>query len=248
MSAGATNGRVLAFRHVPFEGLGLIENGLRAHGIGFDYADLYLPGSALPDLGDYQGLIFMGGPMSVNDNLPYLILEQEIIRQAFQLRMPVLGVCLGSQLIAKALGGQVRRNPVKEIGWFDIELTEAGRRDPVLSPAGDRETVFHWHSETFELPPGAVLLASSERCLNQAFRLESYVYGLQFHLEVTQEMIVDWCRQEENCADVRELVGAIDPGYQARRLEVLSEDVFGRWCDMMITSQTGGRATLICGP
>jgi len=239
MSAGTPNGRILAFRHVPFEGMGLIENALRARGFGFDYADLYTPGAAPPDVSPYRGLIFMGGPMSVNDPLPYLACEQEIIRQAVARGTPVLGVCLGSQLIARALGAEVRRNPVKEIGWFEIEVSPEGRRDPLFEGVAPRETVFHWHSETFGLPEGAILLASSERCLNQAFRIGSRVYGLQFHLEVTPEMIADWCRQDQNCGDIRELDGPIDPEYQPRHLAVLAETVFGRWCDMMKASQAG---------
>ena len=237
MSAVPSNGRVLAFRHVPFEGLGLIETELRVRGLGFDYTDLYLPDAVCPDPAAYRGLIFMGGPMSVNDPLPYLARERELIREAVARGTPVLGVCLGSQLIAGALGAKVRCNAVKEIGWYEIELTAEGRRDPLFADAAGTETVFHWHGETFDLPAGGVLLASSERCANQAFRVGSYTYGLQFHLEVTPEMIADWCRQDENCGDMAELDHPIDPEYHAQQLSVLAHHVFGRWCDMMKASQ-----------
>ena len=227
-SAGRAH-RILAFRHVPFEGLGAIEPALLARGLAIDYADLYLPGAPAPDTAAYRALVFMGGPMSVNDDLPYLRREEAYIRDAVARGIPVLGVCLGSQLIARALGASVRRNPVKEIGWFDIELTAAGREDPLFAGLQPREPMFHWHGETFDLPPGAELLASSERCRNQAFRVAPNVYAMQFHLEVTPAMIAEWCRQDENCGDVRELDGPIDPNRHSHRMAALSATVFGRW-------------------
>ena len=184
--------RVLAFRHVPFEGIGLIGRILDERNVEVDYADLYRADAVLPDVAAYDGLIFLGGPMSVNDDLPYLTREMEWIRQAVARRQPILGICLGAQLIARAMGASVRSNPAKEIGWFDLRFTDAAARDPLFQGLS-RETVFHWHGETFELPPGAELLASSDLCRNQAFRLGDRVYALQFHLEVTPDMIADWC-------------------------------------------------------
>jgi hypothetical protein len=104
--------------------------------------------------------------------------------------------------------------------------------DPLFDGLGV-ETVFHWHGETFDLPPGAELLASSDLCRNQAFRVRDRVYGMQFHLEVTPEMIADWCMQDENCGDVRELLAPIDPYYNAERIAALSRRVFGAWCDVL---------------
>src|SRR5579871_3040829 len=155
--------RVLVFRHVPFEGLGLISPALQERNVSVDYADLYLPGAAPPDTAPYDGLIFLGGPMSVNDPLPYLRWELRAITDAVRRHQPVLGICLGAQLIAKALGARVYRNREKEIGWFDVELTHDAAEDPLFRDLPDRETVFHWHGETFDLPDGAVLLAKSER-------------------------------------------------------------------------------------
>jgi GMP synthase-like glutamine amidotransferase len=225
--------RVLAFRHVPFEHLGRIEPELASRGIGIDYADLYQPGAAEPDPARYHGLIFMGGAMSVNDGLPYLEREARWIAQAVAAGRPVLGVCLGAQLIAKALGARVYRNPVKEIGWFEIELTGEGAADPLFAGAAQRETVFQWHGETFDLPPGARWLASSPACRHQAFRIGASAYALQFHLEVTPEMIADWCSQDLNCGDMRELRAPIDFAYNAPRLSTLAQQVFGRWCDLL---------------
>ncbi len=154
----------------------------------------------------------------------------ECIRLAMAQRKPVLGICLGAQLIARAAGATVRRNPAKEIGWFGLRFTGAAANDRLFQGLSD-ETVFHWHGETFDLPDGAELLASSELCRNQAFRIGEEVYGLQFHLEVTPAMIADWCVQDENCGDVRELESVIDPYFNASRLEELSGTVFGRWCE-----------------
>jgi GMP synthase (glutamine-hydrolysing) len=229
--------KILAFRHVPFEHLGLIEPVLRSRGIGFDYADLYAGSAPAPNPDDYAGLIFMGGPMSVNDPLPWLAREMRWIERAVRRGQPVLGVCLGAQLIAKALGARVYRNPVKEVGWFEIEFTPAAARDRLFAGAEPRELVLQWHGETFELPAGAVHLAFSDACRHQAFRLGESAYGLQFHLEVTPAMIADWCEQDANCGDVRELTEPIDPHRNAARLDILSHSVFGNWCDLLVTSQ-----------
>jgi GMP synthase-like glutamine amidotransferase len=227
--------RVLAFRHIPFEHPGRIGTELERRGIGIDYADLYQPGAAAPDPARYDGLIFMGGPMSVNDPLEYLEREAGWIAEAVAAGRPVLGICLGAQLIAKALGARVYPNPVKEIGWFEIELTGEGAADPLFAGAAPRETVLQWHGETFDLPPGATWLASSAACRHQAFRAGANAYALQFHLEVTPEMIEDWCAQDANRGDVRELRTPIDPARNAARLAVLAERVFGRWCDLLAT-------------
>jgi GMP synthase-like glutamine amidotransferase len=225
--------RVLAFRHVPFEGIGSIAPLLEARGITCDYADLYREGATDPDIAAYAGLIFMGGPMSANDPLPYLDRERALIRQAAGREQPILGICLGSQLIARSLGGGVHRNPEKEIGWFDLHFTEAAADDALFGRIPGPETVFHWHSDTWELPPGAVLLAWSKACRNQAFRSGSNIYGLQFHLEITPAMIDEWGLQEENCGDVRELDAPLDPHCNGERLGELSKLVFGRWCCLL---------------
>ncbi len=224
--------RVIAFRHVPFEGVGRLGPALATRGLSLEYADLYDPQAKVPEVADAAGLIFLGGPMSVNDPLPYFGRESEMIAQAVERGQPVLGICLGAQLIARTLGSPVYRNPRKEIGWFDIHLTEEARKDRVFAGVTSPEAVFHWHGETFDLPPGAVRLAYSDACAIQAFRIGANVYGLQFHLEITPAMIEDWCLQDENSGDVRELEGPIDSGRNAERLGALSEVVFGRWCDL----------------
>jgi GMP synthase-like glutamine amidotransferase len=225
--------RVLAFRHVPFEHLGRIETELVRRGIGIDYADLYQPGAPTPDPARYDGLIFMGGPMSVNDGLPYLEREAGWIAEAAAAGRPVLGICLGAQLIAKALGARVYPNAVKEIGWFEIELTPEGAADPLFAGAAPRETVLQWHGETFDLPPGATWLVTSAACRHQAFRVGPRIYALQFHLEVTPEMIEDWCAQDVNRGDLSEVRTPIKPALHAARLTALAQQVFGRWFELL---------------
>jgi len=189
------------FQHVPFEGPGSIEpwlvsNGFELTGTRF-YESAELP---QPDAIDF--LVIMGGPMSVNeeDTHPWLPLEKQFIRQTIALGKPVLGVCLGAQLIASTMGSGIFPNPVKEIGWFPIHATpDTATASAPIFRFPDSEIVFHWHGETFDLPPDAVRLARSEACENQAFQLGRRVIGLQFHLETTPELangLVTNCRNE----------------------------------------------------
>jgi GMP synthase-like glutamine amidotransferase len=186
------------FQHVPFEGLGSIEPWLAA--AGFEITSTrFFESAVLPDLNEIDLLVVMGGPMSVNDEaeLPWLFQEKRFIHQAIEAGRPVLGICLGAQLIASAMGAGVYRNPVKEIGWLPIQGLAANDTAVFSFPA--TEKVFHWHGETFDLPAGAVRLAKSAGCENQAFQLGRSVIGLQFHLETTPESareIVANCRAE----------------------------------------------------
>jgi GMP synthase-like glutamine amidotransferase len=185
-------------QHVPFEGLGSIEPWLRKAGYEIGCTRLY-ESEALPPSDSFDLLIVMGGPMSVNDETehPWLMHEKGFIAEVIDTGCPVLGICLGAQLIASALGAKVYPNRLKEIGWYPVTG---------LPPAADTHfsfpeslEVFHWHGETFELPPGAIHLARSEGCEHQAFLVAPKVMGLQFHLETTAEsakQIVSHCRDE----------------------------------------------------
>lgn len=224
---------IVVFRHVPFEHLGLIAPALTEAGIEFDYVDLAAAPDAAVDLAGAGGVVVMGGPMSANDGFPWLRREIDLIAGALETGKPVLGVCLGAQLIAKALGAAVYPNAVKEIGWEPVYWTGTGQSDPLLAGLRQPETVFHWHGETFDLPAGAEHLAWTEACRNQAFRWGSRVWGFQFHLEVTPEMIAGWVREDANAGDVRELRRPIDPFQNAARLEQAASLVFGRWAKLV---------------
>lgn len=176
-------------QHVPFEGLGSIADWLSARGAVVTATELFDPAQRLPAVEDFDLLIAMGGPMSVSDEAeyPWLVAEKALIADAVAAGKAVLGVCLGAQLIASALGAGVHPNPVKEIGWFPVAACPAPPPGAFVFP--ESAQVFHWHGDTFELPRGAVRLASSEACKNQAFQLGERVMGLQFHLEVTPDSL-----------------------------------------------------------
>ncbi|MCL4244608.1 MAG: type 1 glutamine amidotransferase, partial [Candidatus Dadabacteria bacterium] len=141
---------------------------------------------------------------------PFLKTEVRVIEKAIESDMPVLGICLGSQLIAKTLGARVGKNREKEIGWYDVTPNADGASDPLLSHFSESEKIFQWHGDTFDVPEGATLLASSERCENQAFRYGDNVYGFQFHMEVDEKMVERWLGIPENRKEIEEL-GTIDP-------------------------------------
>jgi GMP synthase (glutamine-hydrolysing) len=228
---------VLALLHVPHEGIGTIGDAMRRAEVPFNVIELFResPRGFHPD--QLAGLIVMGGPMNVDETNRYPFLADEVlwIRQAIEADLPVLAVCLGSQLLAKALGARVYPNRIKEIGWYDVELTDAAKRDQLFAECRATETVFQWHGDTFDLPIGAVKLARSDQCENQVFRYGLAAYGLQFHLEVTPEIISSWLGQPGNCGELDEL-DYIDP--EAVRgetpakigpLESLAGRVFGRF-------------------
>lgn len=187
---------IWVFQHVACEHLGALRRSVAASGVPLRFFRVHAGDVVPKHLTGCAGLIVLGGPMSVNDRrtLPYLGAELRLIEAALADEVPVLGVCLGSQLLAHAAGARVYRGREKEIGWYPIERTAAAAGDPVFGRFPHRTMVFHWHGETFDLPKGSVWLARSARYAHQAFRIGRSAYGLQFHVEVTAPMIRSWCR------------------------------------------------------
>ena len=185
-------------QHVPFEGLGSIESWLQ--NAGYEVSSTpFFSSEVLPEIEEIDLLIVMGGPMSVNDESehPWLVKEKAFIRSTIEAGKPVLGICLGAQLIADSMGGEVFPNPEKEIGWFPVKAVE--NESTLVFQFPEETEVFHWHGETFSLPKGAFQIAESKGCRNQAFQIGSNVIGLQFHLETTPasaQAIVEKCRDE----------------------------------------------------
>ncbi len=186
---------VVAIQHVAFEHLGSLEAVLREQGYAVHYLPAWSAGLAAqvqqlsPDL-----LVVLGGPIGVyEDHLyPFLRVEKALLKQRLAAGLPTLGICLGAQLMAAALGGEVYASGAKEIGWSPLTLTEAGRDSPLRFLSGELADVLHWHGDTFTLPPGAVHLASTPVCLNQAFAWGAHALGLQFHLEAQGDQIEHW--------------------------------------------------------
>lgn len=180
-------------QHVPFEGPGALAPLAAARGIHLLTCALY-NAEPLPAAGELGGLIVMGGPMGVYeaDRHPHLLAEMALIRAAVEQDLPLLGICLGAQLMAEALGGHVYKGPELEAGAGQVHLTAAGKTDPVFSVSADPMPVMHWHQDTFTLPPGAVHLAATDLYPHQAFRAGHRAYGLQFHIEADETLAENW--------------------------------------------------------
>lgn len=184
--------RAVCLQHVPFEGPGAFAEALAKRGVSLDHT--LVPRDGVPkDAGDL--LIVMGGPMSVSDSDPWITEETEFIRAALLAGKPMIGVCLGSQLMAKALGAMVRPGTALEIGMTPVCLTDEGKRDPVFGAGPDVFQAFEWHGEIFDLPRDCVALAGSEIAPLQAFRYGHRAYGLLFHLEMEAGGIDSLCRE-----------------------------------------------------
>lgn len=185
-------------QHVPFEGIGSIDPWLKTSGCEITNNKLF-EAAEFPSLKDIDLLVIMGGPMSVNDEdkYPWLVREKKFIYEAIKSDKAILGICLGAQLIASAIGARVYKSPVKEIGWFPVYGIPASDKSVFCFPESLK--VFHWHGETFDLPAGATRLAESAVCKNQGFQLGKKVIALQFHLETTPESarsLVQNCKEE----------------------------------------------------
>lgn len=239
---------VLVLQHIACEPPGvyedvLIEGGATIHRVELD------EGEPLPDWREFDAIVAMGGPMSVNDeaDLPWLREEKTLIAQAVRAGVPFFGACLGSQLLAASLGGEVGPGPAPEVGLLPVFLTEAATDDPVFADLPRELPTLQWHGDTFSLPEGAVLLASSPAYPNQAFRWGPRAYAVQFHLEVSREMAEEWACVPAYAEALAAVLGpgaapALVDGLAARADEMLAHGrrLFGRWLDL-VPARAGGR-------
>ena len=185
----------LIVKHIDIEGPGTLGDFLKSKGITYKVIELGA-GEPLPlDLNGIEAVVVLGGPMNVDeeDKYPFLKPELAFIQKVLQKGLPFLGICLGSQLLAKAAGAKVVKSPVKEIGWYRIRLTGQGRHDPLFKHFVEEDVIYHWHGDMFHIPANGQLLATAEGCPHQALKVGKNAYGLQFHVEITDKSIKEWC-------------------------------------------------------
>jgi GMP synthase-like glutamine amidotransferase len=243
--------RALVLQHIECEPPGAYEDVLHERGWELERVELD-EGEALPDWRAFDAVVAMGGPMSVNDEdvLPWLREEKQLIATAVRAGVPFFGACLGVQLLASSLGASVFAGPAPEIGLLPVRLTEAARSDPVFAGLPDELLTFQWHGDTFELPPGATLLAGSPAYANQAFRFGTHAYGVQFHLEVSPRMAREWALVPEYAASLESALGEGSAGPLinelaacADELQVHGRSLFGRWLELAEAAMTRDTAS-----
>ncbi len=206
----ASNSRkILVFQHVANEILGTLNTLLKQESFRIRYVNFDREPEAKPSLEKYSGLIVLGGWMGVyeSDRYPHLQVECKLIEEALKREIPILGICLGSQILAHTLGANVRKHSEKEVGWQDVDFNDSGLNDPLFQHFKKTETLFQMHGDTFDIPSGAVHLAGSSRCESQAFRYGKNAYGIQFHLEADEAMIHRFLRSPENRKELEEFAG-----------------------------------------
>jgi len=230
--------KVLVFQHVPAEPLGTLDPMLRNRGHRIRYINFHRHPDAEPDVSRYDALIVLGGPQMPDegDRYPHLTVEMRCIEQALERGMPTLGICLGAQLLAYTLGGGVRALERGEIGWYELKPTRQAPADPLFCALIEPHPAFQWHGYTFDLPAGAVHLARTESCENQAFRYGLNAYAMQFHLELDERLINRWLNHPDYQHDLQRQGRGDDVESireQTHRLIPqsisLSEEVFGRF-------------------
>ena len=237
--------KIVVLQHIACEPPGvyedvLLERGSKIHRVELDEGD------PLPDWREFDAIVAMGGPMSVNDEeeLPWLRAEKAWIAEAVRAGTPFFGACLGVQLLAVSLGGEVRPGPAPEVGLLPVFLTDAAAGDPVFGELPRELRTLQWHGDTFSLPKGAVLLASSPAYPNQAFRWGRSAYGVQFHLELSREMAEEWAGVP---AYAEALVRVLGPGSEtalvdqvaahAEEMRAHGRRMFERWLDLVAPAE-----------
>ncbi len=221
--------KVLILLHAESEGPGTLGTFLEARAAQVQILRLFAGEKIRRKPEELAAAVSMGGPMNVyeEDRYPFLREETQFLQRAVAAGLPVLGVCLGAQMIAKACGARVRKSPQKEVGWFEVSLTRAGRLDPLLAGLPETFWVLQWHEDMFEVPEGGRLLASAAGCPHQAFRCRN-AYGLQFHVEATREMLSEWFGGRE---DGRKILEAFD--HREQGLALLAERIYSSFWSLV---------------
>jgi len=227
---------ILITRHAPHEGPGYLADYLNRHGLPHRLIRVDQDDPIPTSIDGVSGLVLMGGPMSVNDPLPWIPRLTKLIQQAVAADLPVLGHCLGGQLISKALGGVITKNPVKEIGWLKVERVDNPVSQRWLDGLPREFEVFHWHGETFSIPAGATRILASRDCANQAFVLGKTL-AFQCHVEMTADLVREWARVSADelspvCATVQDpQTMTRDLDARVQRLQACADRFYDRWIE-----------------
>ena len=230
---------IAIFRHLECEGPGYFADFLDQYKLPHTLICIDQDDPVPSSIEDYSALVFMGGPMSVNDDLPWIAKELRLIQQAAKQDIPMLGHCLGGQLIAKALGGLITANPVKEIGWHSVARQQNAIADDWLTTLPKDFEVFHWHGETFSIPQGASPLLSSQYCENQAFVIGNTL-ALQCHVEMTAPMVTEWVTEyadELSTPSASLQAGELILQNLERKIEQLkpiADNLYNRWIQALL--------------
>lgn len=225
---------ILIFRYAPHEGPGYLADYLDHRRLPWRLIRIDRNDPIPSSIDGVPGVVLMGGPMSVNDNLPWIPKVTQLIRQAIAADVPVLGHCLGGQLISKALGGVITRNPVKEFGWLPVTRVDSTIAQDWLDGLPREFEVFHWHGETFSIPPDATRVLASRDCANQAFVIGKAL-AFQCHIEMTGEMVREWARVGADelapvCATIQDPQAmTVDLDERIARLQNLADKFYDRW-------------------
>ena len=240
-----TGQQVLILQHVASEGAGTIRDYMEAEKIPFRPVHLYANEPLPKTLDEVRSVVMMGGPMNFYEEEKFQFLKEEdlFIKKLIKENIPMLGVCLGSQLLAKALGAKVMKAGAPEIGWGDVEISEGGAKDPLFNELKSKKLrVLQWHEDTFELPKGAVHLAKSDIVQNQAFRYKDRFYGFQFHVEVDRPMLEDWFKNSNIQATVLKEYDEYRP-----KLLGITEKIYRNFFNLNLSSRPSPTLKLASG-
>lgn len=228
---------VIIFRHAHNEGPGHIESFLLQRKIPYSIVKIDQGEEITTDISKYSGLVFMGGPMSVNDDLPWITDSLALIREALANNLPVMGICLGGQLMAKAMGADITRNPEPEFGWLPVQAISTDSSHDWLNNIPASFDAFHWHSETFSLPEGAERILASDACANQGFVIGNSI-AMQCHIEMTEDLVRDWAANNDDLPPPADTIQSreamvINLQEKVSALQEVADSLFDHWASKL---------------